>query len=184
MSSTLDASFICAVSLQNSPLNPEFPTIVLKFQGDNTGGHYEVVREMSTSREQPRPHNTIYTEKRKQELPSPGGGGGDGGSPPGEPKDDPRKKEEPLPLSKNAYVYKWSRDRNKDHSYAFPDDREVVPRTTERMLADSNELYRWVGSLWAFAFWHHFDSTRLLQSYRVHRGGRPGEVGGHSQEAS
>jgi hypothetical protein len=169
---TLGAFFICAFSFQNSLLKPEFPTIVLKFQGDNTGGHYEVVREMSTSREQPAPHNTIYTEKRKLELPSPGGGGGDGRSPPGGPRHDPRKKEEePLPLPKKAHVYKWNSMFTKNKSYAFPDDREVVPRKTERMLADGNDLYRWVGSLWGFSLWRHSDSTWILQSYGVHRGG-------------
>jgi hypothetical protein len=137
---------------------------VLKFQGDNSGGHYEVVREMSTSREQPDPHNTIYTEKRKQELPQPdrgggsggGGGGGGGGAPPGEPTDptpslpgertDGRKRVQRsgrgVSLSKSAYVYEWCARAYENQSYAFPDDREPVPRKTERMLADGNELYR------------------------------------------
>ncbi len=114
-----------------------------------------MVREMSTSREQPAPHNTIYTEKRRLELPSPGGGGGSGGGggPPDGPSDDlpgdqtdARKRVKKIgrgaSLSKNAYVYEWCGRRDENQSYAFPDDREVVPRKTERMLSDGNELYR------------------------------------------
>ncbi len=139
--------------LQDSPLTPGVDTIVLLFTGTGRGGHYEVVRELSTSREQPGPHNSNYTEKRKLELPSPDTGGGGGGAPPDEPKDDrpPSKKASKkgekesgrgVTLQKSAYVYEWNKWTGLDQSYAFPDDREAVPRNTERMLADGNEFYR------------------------------------------